>query len=75
MSILKNQLSDFAADLAKRRINVAALYKTLEDTMQWLDAAKKKFKATELMLEKEWQEKDSLEDENIHWEDSYKEAE
>ena len=50
---MRNQLSDFASDLARKRIMVAALNSGLEDKMQRLDAAKKKFKATQARLEKE----------------------
>jgi hypothetical protein len=54
---------------------VAALNSGLEDKMQWLDAAKKKWKATEARLEKEKLEQDNLEQSNKNCETNYKEAE
>lgn len=43
--------------------------------MQRLDAAKKKYKATQQKLEKEIREQDNLEQSNKNCEDNFKEAE
>jgi chromosome segregation ATPase len=46
VAILKNQLSAFAAELANKRVFVASLNRELENKMQRLEEAKKKYKAT-----------------------------
>ena len=43
VAILRNQLSAFATELSNKRINVANMNKILEEKMQRLDAAKKKY--------------------------------
>jgi hypothetical protein len=46
VAILRNQLSAFATELSNKRIDVANINKILEEKMQRLDAAKKKYNAT-----------------------------
>ena len=54
---------------------VSALNSSLEDKMQRLDAAKKRFKATQQHLEREKNEQYNLEDANKNCEKNFKEAE
>ena len=51
--ILKNQLSAFATELSNKRIDIANINKVLEEKMQRLDMAKKKYNATKERLSKE----------------------
>ncbi len=74
VAILKNQLSAFATELANKRVAVGNLHRELENKMQRLDAAKKKFKATQHRLEKEKSSQDNLESANMGAEDGFKEA-
>ncbi len=53
VAILRNQLSAFATELANKRNNVANMNAVLEEKMQRLEAAKKKYQATKERLSKE----------------------
>lgn len=53
VAILRNQLSDFASDLARKWVAVAVLNRELENKMQRLDAAKKNNNAIWIKLENE----------------------
>lgn len=53
VAILRNQLSAFATELSNKRINVSNMNKILEEKMQRLDAAKKKYSATKERLSRE----------------------
>ena len=53
VAILRNQLSAFATELSNKRINVSNMNKILEEKMQRLDAAKKKYQATKERLTRE----------------------
>jgi hypothetical protein len=53
VAILRNQLSAFATELANKRIHVANINKILEEKMQRLEAAKKKYSATKERLSRE----------------------
>lgn len=74
MAILRNQLSAFATELSNKRINVANLNKVLEEKMQRLEAAKKKYQATKERLTKEEASQDNLERANQSSENEYKES-
>ena len=53
VAILRNQLSAFATELSNKRIDVSNINKVLEEKMQRLDAAKKKYNATKDRLHRE----------------------
>lgn len=53
VAILRNQLSAFATELSSKRIDVQNINKGLEERMQRLDAAKKKYQATKDKLARE----------------------
>lgn len=53
VAILRNQLSAFATELSNKRIDVQNINKSLEERMQRLDAAKKKYNATKDRLQRE----------------------
>lgn len=53
VAILRNQLSAFATELSNKRIDVANINTVLEERMQRLDAAKKKYNATKDRLQRE----------------------
>lgn len=72
--IARNQLSDQASDLARKRIHVAALNQGLENQMQRLDAAKNKAKATQAQLDKEIKEQNNLDQMNKNCDENFKEA-
>ena len=74
VAILRNQLSAFATELSNKRINVANMNKILEEKMQRLDAAKKKYQATKERLSKEKDTQDNLEAANKSSEGEYKES-
>lgn len=75
VAILRNQLSAFATELSNKRIDVANINKVLEERMQRLDAAKKKYNATKDRLSKEKGVQDSLEKGNKISVSEYKESE
>lgn len=75
VAILRNQLSAFATELSNKRIDVANINKILEEKMQRLDAAKKKFNATKDRLEREKQMQDNLERGNQRSVAEFKESE
>jgi chromosome segregation ATPase len=75
VAILKNQLSAFATELSNKRIDVANINKILEEKMQRLDAAKKKYNATKARLAREKQSQDDLEKGNKMSVEEYKESE
>lgn len=74
VAILRNQLSAFATELANKRNNVANMNAVLEEKMQRLEAAKKKYQATKERLSKEQDQKDHLEAGNKASESEYKES-
>jgi len=74
VAILRNQLSAFATDLGNKRINVSNLNKILEDKMQRLEAAKKKYNATKERLSAEQNAQDNLESANKQADGEYKES-
>jgi septal ring factor EnvC (AmiA/AmiB activator) len=53
VAILRNQLSAFATELSNKRVNVANMNRVLEENMQRLEAAKRKYQATKERLSKE----------------------
>lgn len=61
VAILRNQLSAFSTELSNKRIDVSNINKILEEKMQRLDAAKKKYNATKDRLSKEKDAQDRLE--------------
>ena len=75
VAILRNQLSAFATELSNKRIDVANINKVLEERMQRLDAAKKKYNATKDRLSKEKSVQDNLEKGNKISVSEYKESE
>lgn len=75
VAILRNQLSAFATELSNKRINVANMNKVLEEKMQRLDAAKKKYQATKERLLRERDSQDNLERANKMSESEFKESE
>ena len=74
VAILRNQLSAFATELSNKRIDVSNINKVLEERMQRLDAAKKKYNATKDRLSKEKNVQDSLEKGNKISVSEYKES-
>lgn len=74
VAILRNQLSAFATELQNKRINVANMNKILEEKMQRLEAAKKKYQATKERLSREKEMQDHLEAGNKASEGEYKES-
>jgi chromosome segregation ATPase len=75
VAILRNQLSAFATELSNKRIDVANINKILEEKMQRLDAAKKKYNATKDRLTREKNTQDNLEKGNKMSVEEYKESE
>ena len=75
VAILRNQLSAFATELSNKRIDVSNINKVLEERMQRLDAAKKKYNATKDWLSKEKNAQDNLEKGNKISVSEYKESE
>lgn len=75
VAILRNQLSAFATELGNKRIDVANINKVLEERMQRLDAAKKKYNATKDRLGREKNIQDNLEKGNKISVSEYKESE
>ena len=75
VAILRNQLSAFATELSNKRIDVANINKILEEKMQRLDAAKKKYNATKDRLSKEKEVQDNLEKGNKLSVSEFKESE
>lgn len=71
----KNQLSSDAQKLANMRFNVSNINTVLEDRMQQLDAAKKKYQATKDRLSREKNAQDVLESGNKLVEGEYKQSE
>ena len=74
VAILRNQLSAFATELSYKRINIATMNTVLEDKMQRLEAAKKKYHATKERLSKEQVAQDNLERSNQVSESEFKES-
>jgi hypothetical protein len=68
-------LSAFATDLSNKRIDVSNINKVLEEKMQRLDAAKKKYNATKERLAREVQIQDDLEKGNKMSVSEFKESE
>jgi hypothetical protein len=68
-------LSAFATELSNKRIDVGNINTILEEKMQRLDAAKKKYNATKDRLEKEKEVQDNLERGNKMSVAEYKESE
>ena len=68
-------MSAFATELSNKRINVANINKILEQNMQRLDAAKKKYNATKDRLQKEKDIQDNLEKGNKMSVAEFKESE
>lgn len=75
VAILRNQLSAFATELSNKRIDVANINKVLEERMQRLDAAKKKYNGTKDRLNKEKNVQDDLEQGNKMAVSEFKESE
>lgn len=75
VAILRNQLSAFATNLAEKRNGVSNLNQILEEKMQRLEAAKKKYHATKERLSKEQNVQDNLEAANKASENDHKEGE
>ena len=75
VAILRNQLSAFATELSNKRIDVSNINKILEEKMQRLDMAKKKYNATKDRLEKEKEIQDNLEKGNKMSVNEFKESE
>ena len=75
VAILRNQLSAFATELSNKRIDVANINRILEEKMQRLDAAKKKYNATKERLTREKNTQDNLEKGNKMSVGEYKESE
>ena len=75
VAILANQLSAFATELQNKRGAVANINKILEEKMERLEAAKKKFGATKARLSTEQIAQDKLESANKDAEGQYKESE
>ena len=75
VAILRNQLSAFATELSNKRIDVSNINRILEEKMQRLDAAKKKYHATKDRLEKEKDVQDNLEKGNKMSVSEFKESE
>lgn len=74
VAILRNQLSAFATELSNKRIDVQNINKSLEERMQRLDAAKKKYNATKDRLQREKDTQDHLESGNKMSVSEHKEA-
>jgi chromosome segregation ATPase len=74
VAILRNQLSAFATELSSKRIEVQNINKSLEERMQRLDAAKKKYNATKDRLQREKDTQDHLESGNTMSVSEHKEA-
>ena len=74
VAILRNQLSAFATELSNKRIDVANINKILEEKMQRLDAAKKKYNATKDRLQREKGVQDNLEKGNKMSVEEFKES-
>lgn len=68
-------MSAFATDLSNKRIDVSNINKVLEEKMQRLDAAKKKYNATKERLAREVQIQDDLEKGNKMSVSEFKESE
>lgn len=75
VAILRNQLSAFATELSNKRIDVANINTILEEKMQRLDMAKKKYNATKDRLSREKDIQDNLEKGNKMSVAEYKESE
>lgn len=75
VAILRNQLSAFATELANKRANVSNINTILEEKMQRLDAAKKKYAATKERLSREKNAQETLESHNKLAENEFKESE
>ena len=75
VAILRNQLSAFATELSNKRIDVANINTVLEERMQRLDAAKKKYNATKDRLLREKNSQDNLESANKMSVNEFKESE
>jgi coiled-coil domain-containing protein 39 len=75
VAILRNQLSAFATELSSKRIDVQNINKGLEERMQRLDAAKKKYQATKDKLAREMNSQDNLEAANKNSVAEHKESE
>lgn len=75
VAILANQLSAFATELQNKRGGVANINKILEEKMQRLEAAKKKYQATKARLTTEQSAQDRLESANKGAETDFKESE
>ena len=75
VAILRNQLSAFATELSNKRIDVANINTVLEERMQRLDAAKKKYNATKDRLQREKATQDNLESANKLSVNEFKESE
>ena len=75
VAILRNQLSAFATELSNKRIDVSNINTILEEKMQRLDAAKKKYNATKDRLAREKDIQDNLEKGNKMSVAEYKESE
>jgi DNA repair ATPase RecN len=75
VAILRNQLSAFATELSNKRIDVSNINTILEEKMQRLDMAKKKYNATKDRLSREKDIQDNLEKGNKMSVSEYKESE
>ena len=75
VAILRNQLSAFATELSNKRIDVSNINTVLEERMQRLDAAKKKYNATKDRLQREKAMQDNLESANKMSVSEFKESE
>ena len=74
VSILKNRLTSLATELATKRANVAAMNTELENKMERLDTAEKKYDSTKDRLEREKGAKDNLESANKNADGNFDEA-
>jgi len=75
VAILENQLSAFATELQNKRGAVSNVNKILEEKMERLEAAKKKYQATKARLTVEQLSQDKLESANKGAENEFKESE
>lgn len=74
VSILKNRLTSLATELACKRANVSAMNSELENKMERLDTAEKKYNQTKDRLEKEQGAKENLESANKFADNNFDEA-
>lgn len=64
VAILRNQLSAFATELNNKRNAVSEINKVLEEKMERVEAAKKRYQAVQDRLDREKKSQDKLESAN-----------